>query len=747
MSKKKSNKSDSTSLEQEEVLTAVVLADDFNKRFHPLDITKPKCLLPLANKPLIHYTLQLLVTSQVKKIFIYCAKCYDDVKKYIMNSKWKSQDLCGADVHLVPAQDLSCVGDVFRLIEERNSIPYDFIFLTADVVSNSSLQQAFSEHKERRKKQKDVALLTVVTNEVSPGHSIRVAEDDTHIVHDAITNRIYRFNKLKNNDKYSCSIPMDVLKKTDAKVRLNYSMIDTGIWMCSPKVAQIFADNFDYETQVDFIKGVIDCEEFLGCEIHMHAMKSAYCCRVVNLLQHKIVQQDVINRWLYPIVPEVVDEYQLFNSITSACDGSMKEMISYKVKRNNVYIHNSCDISRHGDIIKCNVMIDSDTKISDGSVIAHTVIGKNCQIGENVDIRGCTLMDNVKIGSGCTIVDSIICSNVEIGCNVIVKHGSILCDAVKICDEMVLKGATLICLYKNKEMFENQKEIDGKKFSFDVVGKEGVGFCCDRNYDDDYESDFSDDESVSSSSDVTKETKMPVNNNEVDDVINKMWGMKLEDVEQEIWNEDDDDDTDDMSDHENNTSLIVDDGESSEISSSDDDDDGLMNSDINQFQKDVIETLERGINDKVQWDNLFLEISGSKSANNISFENMIRTITKCLIIICLQKTDESGSSFNKIYELVIKSSFPLLKHYVKDEACEMLTLEAYEKFAGRNDKILSAFSKILLFLYNEDIISEETIISWNNKKPEDVVRTKVKQVVEWLKNAEEEETSEESDSD
>ena len=38
---------------QEEILQAVVVADSFDQNYQPLTLMKPRCLLPLANVPLI----------------------------------------------------------------------------------------------------------------------------------------------------------------------------------------------------------------------------------------------------------------------------------------------------------------------------------------------------------------------------------------------------------------------------------------------------------------------------------------------------------------------------------------------------------------------------------------------------------------------------------------------------------------------------------------------------------------------
>ena len=69
--------------EHEEPLQAVVLADAFETRFHPFTLERPRCLLPLANTPLIEYTLELLANAGVEEVFLYSGNHTDQVEAYL----------------------------------------------------------------------------------------------------------------------------------------------------------------------------------------------------------------------------------------------------------------------------------------------------------------------------------------------------------------------------------------------------------------------------------------------------------------------------------------------------------------------------------------------------------------------------------------------------------------------------------------------------------------------------------------
>jgi translation initiation factor eIF-2B subunit epsilon len=68
---------------REEPLQAVVFADSFETRFNPFTLERPRCLLPLANTPLIEYTLEFLAGAGVEEVILYCGNHTDAVEAYL----------------------------------------------------------------------------------------------------------------------------------------------------------------------------------------------------------------------------------------------------------------------------------------------------------------------------------------------------------------------------------------------------------------------------------------------------------------------------------------------------------------------------------------------------------------------------------------------------------------------------------------------------------------------------------------
>jgi len=110
-----------------------------------------------------------------------------------------------------------------------------------------------------------------------------------------------------------------------------------------------------------------------------------------------------------------------------------------------------------------NVAIEHDTTIGSESSIFDSVIGPDCKIGYNVNIKDSYIWNNVVIEDNCSIDQSIIASNVIIRKDAIVEEGCIISKGVVIDSGKHLSSSTL--LINDTDTISNEE----------AVGKNGLG--------------------------------------------------------------------------------------------------------------------------------------------------------------------------------------------------------------------------------------------------------------------------------
>uniref|UniRef100_H2ZHD6 Translation initiation factor eIF2B subunit epsilon n=1 Tax=Ciona savignyi TaxID=51511 RepID=H2ZHD6_CIOSA len=681
-------------------MEAVVIADSFNKRFYPVTAERPRCLFPVANQPLISYTLEFLSICGVKHIYVYACHCYDQVKRYVQQSKWANAG-SPCTVTVVCSQSLTSVGDVLREVDQKTLFKTDFLVVPGDVVSNMQLATSLKEHRARREKDKNAPLMTLVLRTSSPTHRSRTAEDDIVLALDQSTNRVLHYHRfLKTQSKVN--FPLSIFQGPGSRVELRYDLIDTGISVCSPQVPQLFTDNFDYQTQYDLVKGVLINEEFLGNQIHAHIEKSRYCSRVYNFHSYDVVSHDILSRWSHPFVPENTIDEPIENCKSGDCD----------LLRHNVYLHNTCTLGQNSVVLDCS-LIGRGTRIGKRCKISNSVVGNNCHIHDDCIIDGSYIWDNSTIGSNCKISKSFICDGVQVHDGVIVHQGSVLCDMVHVGPKVDLDSGSVVHLstlsnddFDSDEMLHFDACVSAflpysycLPYDIGELGDEGRGYLWGGH------------EGSESGSDAP--------------LVMQMWGK---------WILDDHDGSESelsslaSGDEENNDPIILDD-------------------DLSTFQKEVKESLCGGIEENIQCDNLVLEINSSKYAYNMSVKDVVQTVTRSLLEIATDRTSNNAHYFSTVKK-ILAHYIPLLLNYNKHGSSQLDCIYTLEEFALNSEPTLNCLVKvILMYLYESDVLSEEVILHWNSNPRKltgifstEEVRNKVEKFIEWLEEAEEEDS-------
>jgi len=99
----------------------------------------------------------------------------------------------------------------------------------------------------------------------------------------------------------------------------------------------------------------------------------------------------------------------------------------------------------------------------------------------------------------------------------------------------------------------------------------------------------------------------------------------------------------------------------------------------------------------------------------------------------------------------LKEYCPLLKFAAPNARSQLILLIKVQEYCYENQSFLKSFQKIVMLLYKTDVVEEEAIIKWykdgHSSKGKSVFLAQMEQMIEWLKNAEEESSEEEEDED
>ncbi|KAF4456590.1 translation initiation factor eIF-2B subunit epsilon [Fusarium austroafricanum] len=397
------------------------------------DVLQAVCLLPLANTPLIEYTLEFLAMNGVNEVYIYCGAHTDQVEDYISRSRWSTAARTSpfSVLQFVRVSDARSAGDVLRDMDKRSLVDGDFILVHGDLVSNIMLDGALAAHRKRREDSAANIMTMVLRSGGDDDHRTKTNGITPVFVVDTKTQRCLHYDEMNPlaSDRYT-SLDPAVVDELSTEFEIRSDLIDAQIDICTPEVLALWSESFDYELpRRNFLHGVLKDWELNGKMIYTEICEEGYAARASNLQQYDAVSRDVLDRWTYPFIPE--------------CN---------VVPKQTYQRHNHGVVAEHGafyanDAKIQNSIIGRDSNIGSGSNISNSIIGRDCKIGANVVLKDSYIWDYTTIEDGAKIYRSIVADSAVIGKNSSIAEGGLISFGVNVSENTtLLKDTAASCV-------------------------------------------------------------------------------------------------------------------------------------------------------------------------------------------------------------------------------------------------------------------------------------------------------------
>ncbi|XP_025202278.1 translation initiation factor eIF-2B subunit epsilon [Melanaphis sacchari] len=419
-------------VQKQDVLQAVVVANFFHKNFWPVADGDSACLIPLVNRPLLHYTLDMLESSGIVDVIVFCSSGSVDRIKASVQSASGARRL---NVVYTTSDTCRSFGDVLRHLDACALIRNDFVLLWGNVVGRLPLLPLVKRFKTLRQSGDRGAVMTIVYQRSGDPNNTLAA--DQTVVLAADTGRVLFHNRARSK----INLPLELV--LDRTVDIRRDLVDTNVVICSTAVPPLFADNFDFQTKDDFVKGLLINEEILNSTLYAHVVDDdGYAGEVFDWPSYERVTRDVLHRWTYPQVPEVLDKYSF--------------------KYGNVYFGENLKLALTCDVGN-DTVVGSDSKFGSDTIIYNTVVGKNCTIGNNVVIENSYLFNGVNVKDKSVIRFSVIGENCTINENSNISDSCILGSGVEIEPNTELKQKRLL----SSDSTNKSKKLSAKAYVYD----------------------------------------------------------------------------------------------------------------------------------------------------------------------------------------------------------------------------------------------------------------------------------------
>jgi mannose-1-phosphate guanylyltransferase/phosphomannomutase len=368
-------------------------------------------MIPLANRPIMEYIIELLKKHGIRSIIILLY-----YQPEVIQNHFKRGRRFGVSLTYINAyEDFGTAGSV------KNAERYldePFIVISGDILTNFDLAPAINFHKERG------GIATIILTRVKDPlpYGIVITDD---------RRRIVRFLE----------------KPTWGEVFSD--TINTGIYILNPDVFKHIPDQEPFDFSKDLFPKILKEK----IPIFGYTCKG-YWRDIGNLNDYLIAHYDILRRKIHVDIQGRCIRSTIGREVWVNEDTKIEEGVEF---RGGVVIGKGCRIAKGVRLSNCFIgdgtIIGKDTNINNSVVWERVRIGKGVELKENIVGRGSNIKDGAFLGSGAVVGERCV----------IGRKGEVRANVKIWPDKIVEDGATL-----------STSLVWGEKWSRSLFGTHGV---------------------------------------------------------------------------------------------------------------------------------------------------------------------------------------------------------------------------------------------------------------------------------
>ncbi|WP_054869839.1 sugar phosphate nucleotidyltransferase [Caloranaerobacter sp. TR13] len=370
------------------IIKAVIMAGGKGTRLRPLTCDLPKPMVPILNKPVMEYSIELLRKYEITDIAVTLAYLPDVIINYFEDgSKW------GVNIkYFIEEIPLGTGGSVKNAEEFLNDT---FIVISGDALTDINLKRAIEFHKTKN------SLATIVLKKEPVPLEYGVI----------ITNEEGRIESFLEKPSWG-----EVFSDT----------INTGIYILEPQALSYYkkGDNFDFSKDL-FPKLLKNKENIYGY------IADGYWCDIGDLKSYVQTHFDILSKKvdIQLKCKEENDGVWIEEGVTL---GDKVSIIP------PVYIGKNTVIKEKVKLEPYTVIGDY-CKIESSCSIKKSVLWSNVIVGNNSELRGTVICNNTKLEKNISTFEGSVVGK---GCNIL--SGSIIKPNCKIWPDKKIEENTII---------------------------------------------------------------------------------------------------------------------------------------------------------------------------------------------------------------------------------------------------------------------------------------------------------------
>lgn len=387
-------------------MKAIIMAGGEGTRLRPLTCNIPKPMMPIMDKPVMEYAVELLKRNGITDIGVTLQYLPDEITNYFGDGKEFGVNMR----YFVEESPLGTAGSVKNAEVFLNDT---FIVISGDALTDINLSAAIAYHKKRN------AIATLVLKEVPVPleFGVVVTADD---------GRVTGFlEKPSWSEVFS-------------------DKVNTGIYILEPEIFSYFEKNQKFDFSNDLFPILLNEKRPMYGYV-----AEGYWCDIGNIEQYIKCHFDILKSLVDVKIKG--EKYKDGIWVGENCEISNEAEIS-----SPVYIGKGTKIYEKSKIGPFTVL-GKNNIISTGTTIKRSILFDNCYVGDNSEVRGAVLCKKVQLESKVSIFEEA-----AVGDDTLIREKAVVKPGVKIWPNKVIESSTVV---KSNVIWRGKvsKSLFGKK--------------------------------------------------------------------------------------------------------------------------------------------------------------------------------------------------------------------------------------------------------------------------------------------
>lgn len=369
-------------------MKAIIMAGGEGTRLRPLTCNIPKPMMPIMDKPVMEYAVELLKNNKITDIGVTLQYLPDEIMNYFGDGKDFGVNM-RYFIEEIPLGTAGSVKNAECFLDDT------FVVISGDALTDIDLTKAITFHKQNN------SMATLVLKEVAVPLEFGVVVTDS-------SGRIKGFlEKPSWSEVFS-------------------DKANTGIYLLEPEIFSCFEKNQKFDFSNDLFPLLLNEKKPM-----FGYVAEGYWCDIGNIEQYIRCHFDILKGLVKVNIKG--EKYRDGIWIGEHCEISEKAEISTPV-----YIGSGTKIY-DGSKIGPYTILGKNNIISSNATIKRSVTFDNCYVGENAQVRGAILCKKVQLEAKASVFEEA-----AVGDDTLVKERALIKPGIKIWPNKIIEASTII---------------------------------------------------------------------------------------------------------------------------------------------------------------------------------------------------------------------------------------------------------------------------------------------------------------